>query len=133
MVESFMADARASPRLVCRLPRLPEAKCRSVFVQLCGALHYCHRTGVVHRDIKLENLVWIDDQETRLQLVDFGYAATENAQRNFAGSPHFAAPEVRAGGVVRAPCAHAARAHTHAAAAHTTERWRSAKCVCPGP
>ena len=73
---------------------LPEEKCHHAFVQLCGALHYCHRTGVVHRDIKLYNLVWADQKETRLVLVDFGYAATVNEQHNFAGSPHYAAPEV---------------------------------------
>jgi len=73
---------------------LGEPKCHSAFVQLCGAVHYCHRTGVVHRDIKLDNLVWVDERETRLQLVDFGYAATVNEQKNFAGSPHYAAPEV---------------------------------------
>ena len=60
---------------------LPEEKCHHAFVQLCGALHYCHRTGVVHRDIKLDNLVWADQKETRLVLVDFGYAATVNEQR----------------------------------------------------
>ena len=73
---------------------LPEEYCRSAFRQLCGALHYCHRNGVVHRDIKLDNLVWVDERETHLQLVDFGYAATTNEQSNFAGSPHYAAPEV---------------------------------------
>jgi hypothetical protein len=30
-----------------------EVKSRAAFLQLCGALHYCHRNGVVHRDIKL--------------------------------------------------------------------------------
>ena len=30
-----------------------EEKSRAAFLQLCGALHYCHRNGVVHRDIKL--------------------------------------------------------------------------------
>lgn len=43
---------------------------------------------------QLDNLVWADVRETRLQLCDFGYAATANEQRNFAGSPHYAAPEV---------------------------------------
>ena len=43
---------------------------------------------------QLDNLVWADVRETRLQLCDFGYAATTNEQRNFAGSPHYAAPEV---------------------------------------
>ena len=38
--------------------------------------------------------MWVDAKQTRLQLVDFGYAATVNEQRNFAGSPHYAAPEV---------------------------------------
>lgn len=75
---------------------LTEAKCKTAFVQLCGALHYCHRTGVVHRDVKLDNLVWADTRETKLQLVDFGYASTRNEQTNFAGSPHYAAPEVHA-------------------------------------
>ena len=73
---------------------LSEAKVHSAFVQLCGALHYCHRIGVVHRDIKLDNLCWTDGDERMLQLIDFGYAATANEQSNFAGSPHYAAPEV---------------------------------------
>ena len=41
-----------------------------------------------------DNLCWADAEETILQLVDFGYASTANEQSNFAGSPHYAAPEV---------------------------------------
>ena len=41
-----------------------------------------------------DNLCWADAEETILQLVDFGYASTVNEQSNFAGSPHYAAPEV---------------------------------------
>merc|ERR1712159_818187 len=73
---------------------LPEAKVHAAFIQLCGALHYCHRHGVVHRDIKLDNLCWTDKRERTLVLIDFGYAATSNEQSNFAGSPAYAAPEV---------------------------------------
>jgi len=73
---------------------LTEEKVRSAFTQLCGALHYCHRSGVVHRDIKLDNLCWTDGSERVLVLIDFGYAARRNEQANFAGSPHYAAPEV---------------------------------------
>ena len=83
----------------------------------------------MHRDIKLENLVWIDDQETRLQLVDFGYAATENAQRNFAGSPHFAAPEVRAGSRPCPMSACRARAHACGRGAHDREMALGQMCV----
>ena len=79
--------------LTSRLP-MAEAKVHSTFCQLCGALHYCHRHGVVHRDIKLDNLCWSEPSERTLILIDFGYAATTNSLSNFAGSPHYAAPEV---------------------------------------
>lgn len=39
-------------------------------------------------------MCWADADETVLVLIDFGYAATSNEQSNFAGSPHYAAPEV---------------------------------------
>jgi len=42
---------------------IPEARLHSTFLQLCGALHYCHRHGVVHRDLKLDNLCWADQRE----------------------------------------------------------------------
>ena len=53
---------------------ISEDKVHRTLVQLCGALHYCHRHGVVHRDIKLDNLCWSDDTERSLQLIDFGCA-----------------------------------------------------------
>jgi serine/threonine protein kinase len=51
---------------------LPQPKVHAAFVQMCGALHYCHRNGVVHRDIKLDNLCWTDPTERKLKLIDFG-------------------------------------------------------------
>ena len=36
-----------------------EERSRRAFCQLCGALHYCHRNGVVHRDIKLVRLTFL--------------------------------------------------------------------------
>ncbi|KAG8466542.1 hypothetical protein KFE25_007921 [Diacronema lutheri] len=75
---------------------LPEALCRHYFRQLVGALHYCHRHGVVHRDIKLDNLAFADGARETLMLLDFGFAAQTNRLRGFVGSPHFAAPEVHA-------------------------------------
>ena len=74
---------------------LPEPKAREAFAQLLCALRHCHRHGIVHRDVCLRNLCWADEAETKLQLVDFGYATTEVHHATFVGSVHFAAPEVR--------------------------------------
>jgi len=34
-----------------------EDEARRVFNQIVQAVHYCHRNGVVHRDLKAENLL----------------------------------------------------------------------------
>lgn len=74
-------------------PLLELTVCKA-FVQIASALIYCHRHGVVHRDVCLRNLCWEDPSERRLQLIDFGYASREFQQSSFAGSAQFAAPEV---------------------------------------
>jgi serine/threonine protein kinase len=81
--------------------RLEARLAKRYFCELVGALHYCHRHGVVHRDVKLDNLCLRDAGGSgHLMLVDFGYAAQTNDLQGFVGSPHFAAPEVHA---ARAP------------------------------
>lgn len=37
--------------------RLPEGESRVLFQQLVSAVAYCHRKGVVNRDVKLENVM----------------------------------------------------------------------------
>ena len=75
---------------------LAAAHVHGAFVQLLSALRYLESVGIVHRDIKLDNLVWADAQRTRLQLIDFGYASTTDVHSQYSGSAHFAAPEVHA-------------------------------------
>ena len=40
--------------------------------QLADALAYCHKKWVVHRDIKLENI--LIGYELKVKLIDFGFA-----------------------------------------------------------
>ena len=73
-----------------------------LMLQVCQALRYAHRRGVVHRDLKPSNLlVWQDDDGTeQVKVVDFGLVKCvrepdQNLTRTgmVIGSPHCMSPE----------------------------------------
>jgi serine/threonine protein kinase len=77
-----------------------EVQARNIIAQLLSALSYCHKHEVVHRDIKLTNILAYrssDGNGLRVRLSDFGLAAntwdSEEMTRR-CGSPGYIAPEV---------------------------------------
>jgi serine/threonine protein kinase len=57
---------------VAREGRLSERRAASVIRELMAVLKYCHEMGVVHRDIKPDNVLLT--KAGRLKLADFGLA-----------------------------------------------------------
>ena len=53
---------------------LPEHMTRELFMQLVDTVIKCHEKGVVHRDIKDENIL-IDVNTFKIKLIDFGSGA----------------------------------------------------------
>jgi len=71
-----------------------EEKAAKVMKKLLGTLHYLHSENVVHRDIKLENVLLGKNLEVKL--IDLGLACTdvEETQKPMCGSPGYLAPEM---------------------------------------
>lgn len=75
--------------------RLNEEETRIIFGQLCLAVAYVHSKGIVHRDLKLENVLL--DERCRVKLGDFGF--TREFERGslletFCGTTGYASPEM---------------------------------------
>lgn len=56
---------------------LKDGAARRLFAQLISGVGYLHKKGIVHRDLKLENLLL--DRNRNIIITDFGFANTFNA------------------------------------------------------
>ena len=78
----------------------PAARIVRIGAQICDALDAAHALGIVHRDLKLENVIVLDDPPGRdlVKVLDFGLAKSVDDTRNTAagvivGTPRYMAPE----------------------------------------
>jgi len=67
--------------------------------QLCEALAYLHERGIVHRDLKLENLLLKKKGSFEIKLADFGLSKLYSGQalQTACGTPFYVAPDVLLG------------------------------------
>ena len=91
-----------------------EREAASIFKQIMLAINYCHDQGICHRDLKLENVLFLTTQKNSpVKLIDFGlsnYFRRQKLSHNLkksnngqvkmkkkVGSPHYISPEVLEG------------------------------------
>lgn len=76
---------------------LSEVEARQIMKQLISALEECHGQGIIHRDLKLENVLFETKARARIKIVDFGISGVcKNTfkERNDAGTLKYMPPEL---------------------------------------
>lgn len=78
--------------------KLSESHVKKITLQLIMGVQYLHSFGIIHRDLKLENIVMSNDSDNACpKLADFGLASilgpSETASESY-GTVGYASPEV---------------------------------------
>jgi serine/threonine protein kinase/tetratricopeptide (TPR) repeat protein len=100
-VMEFVPGESLRERLV-REQRLSSAEGTRIIREIALALHYAHAQGLIHRDVKPENIL-LDSETGRAMLTDFGVARALEAGGNITGtgmilgSPRYMSPEQASG------------------------------------
>lgn len=85
--------------------RMSEEECKIIMSRLAGAISYLHKNDIVHRDLKLENILLAVDpnnleDKLYIKVTDFGLSVVkggtghDNMMQDFCGTPIYMSPEI---------------------------------------
>lgn len=102
MVMQFIQGANLKALIAAHPEGLPINDALRTASQVADALNYAHRKGMVHRDIKPDNIMFMDETYQQAMLTDFGVArilslSSLPSTGLMIGTPAYLAPEIITG------------------------------------
>ena len=101
ILTEYLEGGELFERIASRDYDLTEDKCRGFLRQVLTGLSYIHQRGVIHLDLKPNNIVCVsrDEDDPRVKIIDFGLARRlrqpgDRIPISVCGTPEFIAPEV---------------------------------------
>lgn len=76
--------------------KMPENECSFVFKQIVTGITYLHKINIIHRDIKLENII-INTTTKHIKIIDYGFGCITSKSKLlnfFCGTPSYMPPEI---------------------------------------
>lgn len=99
MIKMEFVEGESLFNLICESqyqPFMTRGLIKKIFVRMTKGLDYIHSQGIIHGDIKLENVIVSVQKEIKVKWIDFGFSKIikDNPMINtFEGSPRYLAPE----------------------------------------
>lgn len=97
-----LVEGQSLRKLIRSEKRLDVLRTVNIVRQICGAVDAAHRSGVIHRDLKPDNIIIDSSQPTeRVKVLDFGIAKLREAKTDafltqagtIIGTPQYMSPE----------------------------------------
>jgi predicted RNA-binding Zn-ribbon protein involved in translation (DUF1610 family) len=89
-----LVDRGSLDDLIEQRNRLPEGQVLESGIQIAKGLRAAHRQGLIHRDVKPANILFIDEQIAKISDFGLASAAAERTKRDeIWGTPYYVAPE----------------------------------------
>ena len=76
---------------------LEEKKVKQYFKQIIKAIRFVHSNNVIHRDLKPTNILFLDEEKTKVVIIDFGISGLANGNNKEeikAGTVFYVPPEI---------------------------------------
>ena len=81
---------------------IPEPRIKDIFKQIYNAVQYIHNKNIIHRDLKTNNIVFLDAEKTHVAIIDFGISSTSSGGDVLkAGTLKYLPPEIFNGGTFK--------------------------------